>query len=137
MSTSPGSPAATGSSSAPGPSASPSTAISAPTIPPSTAISAPTIEPGELPPITGAPVAPRPGAVGASTELSGTVEAGVESGCVVLTDARGAVLANLIGLDTAGTPLGSEVVVTGTFQQGMMTTCQQGAPFQVTSVRQR
>jgi hypothetical protein len=69
--------------------------------------------------------------------LTGTVEAGVESGCVVLADAGGGVLANLIGLDTSTTPLGSRVAVTGRFQQDLMTTCQQGRPFQVTSVEKR
>ncbi len=68
------------------------------------------------------------------SQLRGTLEAGVESGCVVLTDDSGTVLANLIGVDTATTPLGTAVVVTGKFQQDLMTTCQQGKPFAVASV---
>ncbi len=103
-----------------------------------TGLTAPTIPPGEVPPLTNAPVPPGAGQTGGKvSELTGTVEAGVESGCLVLTDADGAVLANLIGLDAATTPVGTEVVVTGQFQQDLMTTCQQGSPFEVTSVRKR
>ena len=43
---------------------------------------------------------------GIATKLTGIVTAGVESDCVVLTDASGAVLANLIGLDTGPRPSG-------------------------------
>ena len=44
----------------------------------------------------------------------------------------GAVLANLMGLDTTAAPIGSTVEVTGKFETDMMTTCQQGKPFTVT-----
>jgi len=71
---------------------------------------------------------------GTVTKLTGTIEAGVESGCVVLVGANGAVQANLPGLDLATAPLGSTVVVTGKFRTGMMTTCQQGQPFVVAAV---
>lgn len=76
---------------------------------------------------TGAPI-PTTGAV---VTLQGTVTEGVETGCVVLTDDSGAVLANLIGLDKTANPLGSRVEVTGTFRTDLMTTCQQGPPFEV------
>ena len=67
------------------------------------------------------------------TTLTGVVTEGVESGCVVLTDDAGAVLANLMGLDTKAAPIGSTVEVTGEFED-LMTTCQQGKPFTVTAV---
>ena len=102
-----------------------------------TDLSAPTIPPRKVPLPTGAPVGPGSGHIGGKSELTGTVEAGVESGCLVLTDAGGAVVANLIGLDAATTPVGTEVVVTGEFQQDLMTTCQQGSPFVVASVKKR
>ncbi len=86
---------------------------------------------------TTVPGIPGPAGADGKAVLTGTVEAGVEPGCVVLTDPGGAVLANLIGLDTSTTPPGSRVVVTGQFQQDLMTTCQQGKPFQVTSVEKR
>ena len=89
------------------------------------------------------PPAPSPRATnssaadGAPTKLTGTIEAGVESGCIVLTDDTGAALANLIGLDSTTAPFGSLVDVTGKFQTGMMTTCQQGKPFAVAAVEVR
>jgi len=58
----------------------------------------------------------------------------VESGCIVLVDDKGAVLANLIGLDSASAPVGSTVEVKGKFSPDLMTTCQQGEPFTVASV---
>jgi hypothetical protein len=74
------------------------------------------------------------GAAGVTT-LTGTVAGGVESGCIVLTDDAGTVLANLMGLDTKAAPIGSKVQVTGEFETDMMTTCQQGKPFSVTDVQ--
>ena len=62
------------------------------------------------------------------------LQAGVESGCIVLVDDQGAVLANLIGLDAASAPVGSAVQVKGRFSPDLMTTCQQGEPFTVASV---
>jgi hypothetical protein len=69
-----------------------------------------------------------------ATRLTGTIAAGVESGCIVLVDDKDAVLANLIGLDEASAPVGSMVQVEGRFQPDLMTTCQQGEPFEVASV---
>ena len=71
---------------------------------------------------------------GTATTLTGTLQAGVESGCTVLVDDKGAVLANLIGLDPASAPVGSTVEVKGKFSPDLMTTCQQGEPFTVASV---
>lgn len=76
-------------------------------------------------------------ASGAATTLTGTLSAGVESGCIVLVDDKGAVLANLIGLDAASAPIGSTVEVKGRFARDLITTCQQGEPFTVASVEVR
>ena len=89
---------------------------------------------GAVPP-TGTPALTTPTiAPGGATTLTGTVEAGVESGCIVLVGADGAVLANLIGIDSATAPMGAMVEVSGKFQTDMMTTCQQGEPFAVATV---
>lgn len=77
------------------------------------------------------PSAQVPGGV---VELTGVVENGVEAGCVVLLDANGGVVANLMGLDLTAHPVGSRVQVTGSFAMDVMTTCQQGRPFEVTDV---
>lgn len=95
-------------------------------------------------PVTSAPVASSattesgsaaPG--GSVTTLQGTVTQGVESGCVVLVDASGAVLANLQGWDLQAHPFDSQVEVTGAFEPDMMTTCQQGTPFEASTVVSR
>ena len=83
---------------------------------------------------TGSPGAGPSGAAGGTTTLTGTIEAGVESGCFVLVGQDGTVLANLIGIDTVATPAGSVVDVTGTFEEDMMTTCQQGTPLRITTI---
>ena len=75
-----------------------------------------------------------PGDSGSPTTLTGMLEAGVESGCVVLVAPDGTVLANLVGVDTASAPVGSQVEVSGQFEPDMMTTCQQGKPFAVAEV---
>ena len=73
---------------------------------------------------------------GTTTTLRGTVTEGVESGCVVLVDDSGAVVANLQGWDLRSYPFETMVEVTGTFQPDLMTICQQGTPFEVqTAVR--
>ena len=74
---------------------------------------------------------------GTTTTLQGTVTEGVESGCVVLVDSSGAVSANLQGWDLRAHPFDSQVEVTGAFEPDMMTTCQQGTPFEVTTVVSR
>jgi len=77
------------------------------------------------------------GAAGATTTLTGTIEAGVESGCIVLVGDDGTVLANLVDVDTVTVPVGSTIEVTGTFEEDMMTTCQQGEPFSITTITVR
>jgi hypothetical protein len=68
---------------------------------------------------------------GTPTKLTGTISAGVEANCFVLTDDSGAVVANLIGVDPSAAPVGTKVVVSGKFEPDLMTTCQQGTPFEV------
>ncbi|GLZ35109.1 hypothetical protein Lesp02_72960 [Lentzea sp. NBRC 105346] len=58
--------------------------------------------------------------------LHGTVEAGVEAGCLLLNGYL------LLGGDHDVVVAGAEVVVEGTPAPGTMTTCQQGIPFHVT-----
>jgi hypothetical protein len=87
--------------------------------------------------LTASPLPTGSTAPGTITTLQGTLAQGVEAGCVVLTDDTGAVLANLFGLDQTATPLGTDVEVTGTFEPDMMTTCQQGTPFEVVSASRR
>ncbi len=67
-----------------------------------------------------------------SKTVSGVVEAGVEPGCLLLDE-------HLLIFDDpalkADAEPGSSVTVTGSVQEGTMTTCMQGTPFLVTSVR--
>lgn len=108
------------------------TTATAPTTP-STATAASPTALSSSPPVVSVPS--RSSGSAGTTTLTGTVAGGVESGCVVLTDESGAVLANLMGLDTTAAPIGSQVEVTGEFRTDMMTTCQQGKPFSVTAVQ--
>lgn len=68
-------------------------------------------------------------------DLTGRIKEGVESGCTVLVDDAGTVLANLIGFDPTGVDVSGVVTVSGSFNPDLMTTCQQGRPFEVTTVR--
>jgi hypothetical protein len=72
---------------------------------------------------------------GSEMTITGTLQEGVEGNCVLLkTPDR---LYQLIGGDRSklqGSTSG-KVTVTGRIATGMMTTCQQGTPFQVTDVR--
>ncbi|UQU63569.1 hypothetical protein COUCH_31910 [Couchioplanes caeruleus] len=64
--------------------------------------------------------------------ISGTISAGVEPGCLMLDDNL------LIIRDEKLRPAakdGASVTVTGRSQPGTMTTCMQGTPFVVTSIR--
>ena len=78
---------------------------------------------------------PAPGAAGAQT-LSGTVTAGVEPDCLLLT---GDDTQHLLIFDDpamrADAAVGATITVTGQAQPDQMTTCQQGIPFLVTAVR--
>ena len=64
--------------------------------------------------------------------ISGTINAGVEPGCLLLDDHL------LIFKDKALQALavaGASVTVTGSPQDGMMSTCMQGTPFAVSTIR--
>jgi len=95
------------------------------------------------PPASSAPVpsssasrpSTEPSAGGASETLTGTVEAGVEPDCKLIRDNAGNhVLYFDDPLLKSQAPIGKKVTVTGHSKPGMMTTCQQGTPFIVTSV---
>ncbi|GAA2653368.1 hypothetical protein [Paractinoplanes durhamensis] len=96
----------------------PSSASAAPTS------AAPTTEPSSA----------KPTAAGAET-ISGTVEAGVEPNCLLLQDTKGS---HLLVFDDAAmradAAVGKKVTLTGRSEPTMMSTCQQGIPFIVTSV---
>jgi hypothetical protein len=94
------------------------------------------VDPGTA--VPGTPVDPpsgKPGGIGTQT-IAGTVTAGVEPNCLVLTGPSGAYL--LIINDPASraaAKVGASVTVVGKADPRMMTTCQQGTPFVVSQVR--
>lgn len=63
------------------------------------------------------------------TALTGTVTAGVEPGCLLLDGYL------LVGGPREQLRAGTRVTVTGQVQADLMTTCQQGTPFRVKSVK--
>jgi predicted small secreted protein len=65
--------------------------------------------------------------------IDGVIEAGVEPGCKVLTAGNTKYL--ILGGDDV--PMGVPVRVEGTLQPGVLSTCQQGTPLRVTSVKRR
>lgn len=65
--------------------------------------------------------------------ITGDVVDGVEPGCVLLKTPDTLYL--LIGGDRAALQSGRRLTVVGTPQPGLMTTCQQGTPFQVASIK--
>jgi len=95
---------------------------------------APTPQPSLVLP-TQSPRLVLPSTAGSDMTLTGTLQEGVEGNCLLLkTPER---LYQLIGGDRSklngSTSL--KVTVTGRIAVGMMTTCQQGTPFQVTDIR--
>jgi|SRR3954469_1469890 hypothetical protein len=72
---------------------------------------------------------------GATQTISGKVVAGVEPNCLLLQDSTGS---HLLFFDDpslrAAAKVGDEVTLVGRSQPGMMSTCQQGIPFIVSSV---
>jgi hypothetical protein len=70
----------------------------------------------------------------AQVTLRGVLEAGVEAGCVLLMAEDGKAYL-LIGGDRAVIGGGGRLEVVGQVQPDLMTTCQQGEPFQVSQVR--
>ncbi len=74
--------------------------------------------------------------LGSTTTITGTVAAGVEPNCTLLKETGGGTHLLVFSDETlrASAKEGSTVHVTGTPQPGMMSTCQQGEPFLVSSV---
>lgn len=104
-------------------SASPSgTAPSSPS--PSAAPAAPSV-----PPSKGKPDSP------GILSVTGTVEAGVEAGCLLLRPKGDGPVYLLIGGDRTVLTAGSEVTVRGYAKPGLMSTCQQGTPFEVVEAK--
>jgi hypothetical protein len=81
----------------------------------------------------GKPSAGGPAAGGRT--ITGTVTAGVEPNCLLLTDGSGS---HLLLFDDpamrADAAVGSKVTIVGSSQPDMMSTCQPGVPFVVVSV---
>ncbi|BCB84472.1 hypothetical protein Psuf_017850 [Phytohabitans suffuscus] len=71
---------------------------------------------------------------GASTEVSGTVVEGVESGCRLIDQY---LLLPGPGISRDDLRIGATLTVRGRVERGMMTTCQQGTPFVVTEIVSR
>ncbi|MEU4695006.1 hypothetical protein [Actinoplanes sp. NPDC023714] len=92
-------------------------------LPESTATSAPVDDPS----LPGKPS----GDQGGTTTLTGTVTAGVEPGCLLLD---GHLLIFNDAAQKGSVKAGDQVTVTGKADEGLMTTCQQGTPFKVSSV---
>jgi hypothetical protein len=67
---------------------------------------------------------------GAAMTISGTVEAGVESGCLVL-EHEGTVYGIFGDFDATVVYAGATVTLQGNVDDGIMSTCQQGTPFVV------
>jgi|SRR5688572_22046227 len=89
-----------------------------------------------LPPSVRVSPTPDPGggkATAAEITITGVAEEGVESGCIVMRS--GETMYNLLGGDRSTLMSGRTVVVRGKAVPGLMTTCQQGTPFQVSEVR--
>lgn len=119
-------PASSGTSGTSGPTATPTEPSVTPTEPPVTrpeppvTPTEPTTDPTTSPPVSGDP-----------TTLTGVVEAGVETGCLLLEGHL------LLGGETDDGDLlqvGRNVRVTGHVEKNMMSTCQQGIPFRVETV---
>jgi hypothetical protein len=89
---------------------------------------------------SGFPVSPSPGTgkpapAGPETTLTGTVLEGVEGGCLLLQ--HGGTVYLLLGGDRSIVKAGAAVTVRGRATPGVVTTCMQGVPFQVTSASPR
>jgi hypothetical protein len=89
---------------------------------------APTPSGGLRPGPTGIPIG-----TGKPITVDGIIEAGVEPGCRVLT--AGSTMYLMLGGKDA--PTGVPVRVEGVLQPGVLSTCQQGTPLRVTSVKRR
>ena len=80
---------------------------------------------------------PRPSVTSGKSEgeitVVGVVEEGVEHGCRILRS--GEAMWQLVGSTDPLIQIGARISVTGRPNPGLVTTCQQGTPLQVISVR--
>ncbi|WP_238016479.1 hypothetical protein KZZ52_54030 [Dactylosporangium sp. AC04546] len=74
------------------------------------------------------------GALSGEITVTGQVKDGVEAGCVLLSTADKTYL--LLGGDPSKYRSGVKLTVTGVPQAGLATTCQQGTPLQVVSIKE-
>jgi hypothetical protein len=81
---------------------------------------------------SGAPV-PSASIAGVPMTITGEIKDGVEPGCVLLNTSDKSYL--LIGGDRSALVSGKRLTVVGTVETGVMSTCQQGIPFRVTSIQ--
>lgn len=105
-----------------------STAFPTPVPVPSTPTSIPTGTATKNPGPPGIPIG-----TGKPITVDGVIEGGVEPGCKVLTS--GSTMYLILG--GKDVPLGVPVRVEGILQPGVLSTCQQGTPLRVTSVKRR
>jgi hypothetical protein len=87
--------------------------------------------PEPLPSGLSLPPSPSGSAKAGSMTLTGTVEAGVEAGCLLLRSGGTTYL--LIGGDRTVVKAGATVRVTGAVARDIKSYCMQGTPFQVTA----
>jgi len=117
------------SSSAPSSSAAPGSAMSSIAAP---SRLGPVSRPSPLPPTSPPSTPPKRGGISAGKlTLTGTIEAGVEHGCLVLTDDRTKRRVNLSGGNQDVVKAGATVTVVGVIRGDMLSYCQQGPIFQV------
>ena len=90
------------------------------------ATTVPTTLPGD-PPVT------KPAKPVGEVTVTGTVQEGVEPGCLLL-DADGGTRYLLVGGERAELAPGSRVAVTGRVDRDLLSTCQQGEPLVVASI---
>lgn len=85
----------------------------------------------------GQPATPKPtlSLSGSEMTVSGTVVEGVEPSCLILqTSGKDYLLMLPASMDRSKVRAGAKLVVRGRLQPGMMSYCQQGTPFMVSSV---
>jgi Protein of unknown function (DUF5818) len=96
--------------------------------------SGPTTVPETLP--TAPPPTTKPGSPGGSEiTATGTLHDGVEPGCVLLRTDQGGGVYLLVGGDRNELRAGGRVQVTGRLVPDLLSTCQEGQPLRVSSIR--